>query len=239
MKKNNKTKLIISTLILFILISFFFINSIIGKEDKFINLKSLINKNQKEFIKRYIFPYKFISQQDQLISKLQMTTNLYLSEMELKTKNLGMDIETIESNINLSNNKILKKYHLNSGFYAGINNPIPGSGYIDFFDDNLFILSSRGVLAFAKNFTDEDVSLENLLEGKRGYSAMIKTTVMVLIMKIRALEKKIKNEDDEKQRDIILAQLSAYSSYLSAISITFDTDDKSTRSRIASFAKKL
>jgi len=90
-----------------------------------------------------------------------------------------------------------------------------------------------------RHFTDEDVSLENLLEGKRGYSAMIKTTVMVLIMKIRALEKKIKNEDDEKQRDIILAQLSAYSSYLSAISITFDTDDKSTRSRIASFAKKL
>ncbi len=162
MKKNNKTKFIISLLILIILISFFFINSIIGKEDKFINLKSLLNKNQKELIKRYIFPYKFISQQEQLISKLQMTTNRYLSEIELKTKDLNMDIETIESNINLSNNKILKKYHLNSGFYAGINNPTPGSGYIDFFDGNLFILSSRGVLAFAKNFTDEELKFKQI-----------------------------------------------------------------------------
>ncbi|MDB2440195.1 hypothetical protein N9W72_01220 [Luminiphilus sp.] len=90
-----------------------------------------------------------------------------------------------------------------------------------------------------RHFTDENAPFEDLLEGKRGYSAMIKTTVIVLVMKIRALEQKIKNEDNEKERDIILAQLSAYSSYLSAISITFDTDDKSTRSRIASFAKKL
>ena len=87
-------------------------------------------------------------------------------------------------------------------------------------------------------FIDEQSSIEDLLEGKRGYSAMIKTTVIVLIMRIRALEQKIKNEDDKKERDIIIAQLSAYSSYLSAISITFDTDDKSARNRIASIARK-
>lgn len=88
-------------------------------------------------------------------------------------------------------------------------------------------------------FIDEQSSIEDLLEGKRGYSAMIKTTVIVLIMRIRALEQKIKNEDDKKERDIILARLSAYSSYLTAISITFDTDDNSARNRIASIAKKL
>ena len=87
-------------------------------------------------------------------------------------------------------------------------------------------------------FIDEQSSIEDLLEGKRGYSAMIKTTVIVLIMRIRALEQKIKNEDDKKERDIIIAQLSAYSSYLSAISITFDTNDKSARNRIASIARK-
>ena len=90
-----------------------------------------------------------------------------------------------------------------------------------------------------RHFTDENAPFEDLLEGKRGYSAMIKTTVIVLVMKIRALEQKIKNEDNEKERDIILAQLSAYSSYLSAISITFDTDDKRTGARIASYAKKI
>ena len=91
-----------------------------------------------------------------------MTTNRYLSEIELKTKDLEMDILTIEKNIKLSNNKILKKYHLNSGFYAGIYNPTPGSGYIDFFDGNIFILSSRGILAFAKNSTGEELRFKQI-----------------------------------------------------------------------------
>ena len=88
-------------------------------------------------------------------------------------------------------------------------------------------------------FNEENESIDDLFEGKRGYSGMIKATVIVIVMRIRALEQKIKNEEDEKARDVILAQLSAYSSYLSAISITFDTDDKNTRNRIASFAKQL
>lgn len=90
-----------------------------------------------------------------------------------------------------------------------------------------------------RDFNDDETDLDDLLEEKRGYSTMVKTTVVLLVMRIRALEQKIKKEDDEKERDIILAQLSAYSSYLSALAITFDTDDKRTGTRIASFAKKL
>ena len=48
------------------------------------------------------------------------------------------------------NNLTLNKYQLLSGFYFGINNQYPGSGYIDFYEDNLVILSSRGVLAYKK-----------------------------------------------------------------------------------------
>ena len=90
-------------------------------------------------------------------------------------------------------------------------------------------------------FNDEldDIELDELLEGKRGYSAKVKVTVMLLVVRIRALETSIEREEDSKKRDVILAKLSAYSSYLSALAITFDTDDKRTGARIASYAKKI
>lgn len=90
-----------------------------------------------------------------------------------------------------------------------------------------------------RQFTYEEPSVKDLLEGKRGYSTMVKATVVLLVMRIRALEKRIQQEEDGKNRDIIIGQLTAYSSYLSALAITFDTDDKRTASRIASYAKRL
>ena len=96
-----------------------------------------------------------------------------------------------------------------------------------------------------KSFTEfnddlDDIDLEEMLdEGKRGYSAKVKVTVMLLVVRIRALETSIEKERDAVKRHIILAKLSAYSSYLSALAITFDTDDKRTGNRIASYAKKV
>ena len=96
-----------------------------------------------------------------------------------------------------------------------------------------------------KSFTEfneelVELELDELLdEGKRGYSAKVKVTVMLLVMRIRALETSIEREEDSKKRDVILAKLSTYSSYLSALAITFDTDDKRTGARIASYAKKI
>ena len=55
----------------------------------------------------------------------------------------------------LNENLILKKYNLIEGFYAGINQGFPGSGYIDFHQENLVVISSRGFLGFTKNINDE------------------------------------------------------------------------------------
>ena len=41
------------------------------------------------------------------------------------------------------------------GFYKGIDNVFPGSGYIDFHSNNFLILSSRGVLGFTKDINNE------------------------------------------------------------------------------------
>ena len=138
MKVNNKIKKLFILIIIFI-IGFISINSII-ENNKFKNLSSLLSNEQKEFIKKYFFPHKHWS---------------YQFKKELKFKKSGKDIEFAKTNIELSNNKNLEKYKMNSGFYAGIHNYLPGSGYIDFYNNDIFILSSRGVLIFGKNLTDD------------------------------------------------------------------------------------
>jgi len=159
--------LLISTII----ISVYFLISSIIKNDSFHNLKSLLNVEQKDLIKKYIFPYKIISQQQKKISQLQknLKSNDWLA-IELQKKKEGSEIITEENIIKLSNNKILKKYNLTSGFIYGINNIVPGSGYIDFYEGDIIVLSSRGVLAFKKNI--EDVK-ENFKQIKNNINEFI------------------------------------------------------------------
>ncbi|MDC0543233.1 PQQ-dependent sugar dehydrogenase, partial [Candidatus Pelagibacter ubique] len=58
------------------------------------------------------------------------------------------------------------------GFYYGINNLHPGSGYVDFYEDNLFVLSSRGVLAYRKNLIDDDENFKQIKNNINEYIAV-------------------------------------------------------------------
>jgi len=154
MLKKPKIKILI-LLISTIIISGYLLISIIIENDKF-----------KKKFKKYIFPYKLISQQQQTISKLQQKIYLVkrlglefrdhdLIKKELNFKESGRDIEIIKiKDTKLSNNFTLKRYELTSGFYSGIWNALPGSGYIDFHEDNILIVSSKGVLAFKSSIKD-------------------------------------------------------------------------------------
>ena len=169
MLKNNKIKL--SVIILITAVSIFFlINSIIGS-DKFNYLKLFLDYEQRQLIKKYIFPYKLISQQQKtILMQKEFLKDINFFELELNYKKSNKDIPIIKSSFELSNNKTLNKYKLNSGFYAGIYEYeragmryiSPGTGYIDFFDNNLFVLSSRGVLAFTKNLTDDEKNFKQI-----------------------------------------------------------------------------
>ena len=153
-----KNKKIISLILLFILGGYLLINSNISNE-KFRNLKSFLNLNndQKILILKYILPYKLISIQDQRINRYEKIISQqrqvvefiipHLLDIELKFKESGKDIKIEESDFKLSNRYNLKKYRLLDGFYIGIHNQFPGSGYINFYQNDLFILSSRGILA--------------------------------------------------------------------------------------------
>ena len=182
MLKKFTPKLLILFVIVIFTIFYFLINLSIGNENYISKkLKSLLNHEKRQVIKKYVFPYKAISKQEQTISQLQqklseneMKLNLGITNLELKVKEKGYVIETYKKNIQLSevkldkNNtlflkdKILKKYKLAKGFYAGINNVFPGSGYINFHQSNVIILSSRGILAFKKNIEDNEENFKQI-----------------------------------------------------------------------------
>ena len=115
MFKKLSFKLLISLITIIIVIVYFFVNSIIGS-DKFNYLKSILNKEQKNLIKRYIFPYKLINEQKQIIlnqnkiiSDQQKTINqqkkkIYKQSyinLELAKKEEGSDIQIKKSIHNL------------------------------------------------------------------------------------------------------------------------------------------
>ena len=185
MLKKSRLKILI-VLLSIIIGGYFFISSLIGN-DKFKNLKQLLNVEQRQLIKKYIFPYKLISQQQQQqkisqqqqqqkisqqqqkisqqqqkISQQQQTLSQVWLNLELLKKQEGGEIMLKDSIVKLSNNKTLKKYNLTSGFYAGINELSPGSGYIDFYKSNLIVLSSRGVLALKKNIEDSEKNFQQI-----------------------------------------------------------------------------
>ena len=70
-----------------------------------------------------------------------------LHEAELNYKKSLRNINTKKNSFNLANDIVLDKYTLTRGIFSGIARYYPGSGYIDFFENKLIILSSRGVEA--------------------------------------------------------------------------------------------
>ena len=159
-------KKIISIIIIGLPIIYFLSDYYIGKGN-FSFVKSILNKEQLSIIKKYIFPYKMISQQQKEILQYQSTIfqqqerieriyELPLVKLELDFKESLDDIRIQKTeDIKLSNNTIMNKYRLLDGFYTGIYFKYPGSGYIDFHKDNFLVLSSRGILGYNKNIENE------------------------------------------------------------------------------------
>ena len=164
MFKKPKIKIFILLITTIIISGYLLISTSLGT-DKFKNLKSLLSQEKKHLIKKYIFPYKFISHQQQIIFQQKQKLKLIgfdWSIIELDKKREGSEIITEENIVKLSDNKTLKKYEFKNGFYAGIYIDTPGSGYIDFDEDNIIVLSSRGILVFKKNIEDTEENFKQI-----------------------------------------------------------------------------
>ena len=161
---NKKIKYLIYLflfLFLYLFINYFIINTL-----NFSNLKNFLSENQRYIIKKYIFPYRYISTLENKIyeneyklftkDSLIAYSDTYQAELNFQISN--NDIDTLKlKDTSLSNGLILKKNIFKSGFYSGIGINFSGSGYIDFYKNNIFVLSSRGVLAYSKNVKDNFV----------------------------------------------------------------------------------
>ena len=126
--------------------------------------RSLLGEDTKNIIKEYVFPYKYINQlkdKNELTNKKNQILEENLKKLNQKLENKNLHIEEIghhlhlaeisygldndhikleRTKIDLSNNFELQLYKIQQGFYAGINNVYPGTGFIDFHENKLFIL---------------------------------------------------------------------------------------------------
>ena len=164
-------KIIIGVLgVLALFIGIYFLANYIIDNTKF---KDLLKVEDKLLIKKLFFPHKLINRQLEIISQLQESqiekdhkikklsyleniNSSIFSELELIFKKNKSDVRIKKfEDIKLSNNKILKSYNLIDGFYSGINQTHPGSGYIDFHQNNLLALSARGILIFTEDIDNK------------------------------------------------------------------------------------
>tara|TARA_B100000963_G_scaffold356458_1_gene376614 strand:+ start:1318 stop:2700 length:1383 start_codon:yes stop_codon:yes gene_type:complete len=154
-----------------ILISYFLFNSLIGTGSTYF-IHSFLSYEQKQNIKKYIFPYKTIAQQQVLIESYDPL------KKQLSFKESNEEIY-YQSDIKLSNNKILKRYQITKGFNHKINyKTLTGSGYIDFHNDNLIVLSPLGIIGYTENIETNNffVQIKNNINDFIGIDQFRKNT---------------------------------------------------------------
>jgi len=176
MKKKYKFLTILVGIFLTI---YFSINYFIGKENYILkSFKGLFSSEQKYLVKKIFFPHKVVSYLEREKSALEV----YYTNQELDFKKSGKDILVGKmKDVELSNGYNLSKYNLIGGFYTGIKNKFPGSGYLDFHSDSLIILSSRGVLAYTKNIDDLNFKqIKNNINDFIGLEEFVKNSALSL-----------------------------------------------------------
>tara|TARA_B100000035_G_scaffold313407_1_gene327052 strand:- start:515 stop:1816 length:1302 start_codon:yes stop_codon:yes gene_type:complete len=153
-------------------------NFIVGKNN-FRNIKSILNNEQKVFIKKYFFPYKFISEQQRALSQLQHLD----VKKELKFKKELNDTIILNNSL-LSNGMFLEKFFLSGGFNYGIWPNTRASGFLDFYNDDIFVLSSSGNLVHSNSFDkskilkqipnniDEYINLSHFSKSNRNWFSL-------------------------------------------------------------------
>lgn len=114
---------------------------------------------RKELAKKILLPYHTIIEQDRIIKRQKNYLDEFYQNIPLLEKTFMQNYKIIKTrkleNIKLNNNHTLLKYKLTDGFYSGINNIYPGSGFIDTHKEKIIILSARGFLGFSSINEDE------------------------------------------------------------------------------------
>ena len=158
----------------------------------------------KQFIK-YGFDYKNIITEE---TKIQNSRNFYL-DLELNKKKSLKDFSANkDKDILLAENLLMKKYIIEPQTFAhGIAKMTPGSGYLDFYNDKLFILSSRGILGFSENIENEKIEFKQ-----------VENNLSLFLNKKQFLKGKKTSESRISFKDLTIVDNSIFISYTEEIS---------------------
>ena len=152
-----KKKFIIISILF--LISYLAIFSMVGGDSLRV-IKNKFSPELKYKIKKYLIPYKLI---DKLEIENKVLEKDYFQSRDLISQlAIDYDVELKKSLDTLIFKKIknekllnyqdlkLKVFENKKPFLMGINNLTPGSAFIEYYDDDLFIVSSTGILGYGK-----------------------------------------------------------------------------------------
>ena len=165
MKFTLKNKIIVTLIFFLILIIILIVSNLLTKS---FYLRNVTTQEQKIFIKKTFLPWKASKEKKEKKFYLQKLTN----ELNFK-KSLDEIIFKEKLKINLDNNLFLEKYTYLKGFETGIDNTFPGSGYLDFFNNDLVVISSRGVLGYSPlninnfNFKQIENNIHNFINEQQ------------------------------------------------------------------------
>ena len=171
-------KKILVVLFLILIPSYLFINYTIDSDpnknikehDNFGFIKNLLPPELKMKIKDIVFPYKSLQQERNrysfLIKKWEKYKILSLKGIlnnDLMVKNNLLDLNFVKTSSNTLSNKMIMEIYSPVGnqILRGTQNDSPGSGYLEFYGENLFLVSNIGIIAFA-DVTKDDLKFKQI-----------------------------------------------------------------------------
>ena len=145
-------KILFTAFILVIIFQLFVITKnfkiIDSQEKKLIKLSSQISEDEEKI--------QILENKNELLNILK---NYYIKHLEpykidIKIKNNLEDIIFEKKPLNLDSKSIQGiRYTSSKPFMYGINKEIPGSAYIDVFDDYIFLVSASGIVSYTKKIS--------------------------------------------------------------------------------------
>ena len=122
-----------------------------NKRSQFKNIDGIICSKIKDsttnevskFYSKAPFP-NYQGYENAFVLQKTISENIFLNDLK---KYIGFNKKFIEVGSGTS--------QLSLAFAIGTNNNFPGNGYIDFYQNNIFVISSRGILAFRKNLIND------------------------------------------------------------------------------------
>ena len=135
------------SLIFIILAISYLIFSVIFSSIKNLSIFDNISDKNKILIYKYVFPYKYIN-----VLQNKLDTVHLRGEMATIANSEYIRFEGPKKFKIFGQNTHLQKLTNSGNLTAGINNDTPGSAYLDFDGSRLFLVSSRGLIAYFDKF---------------------------------------------------------------------------------------